>query len=444
MNDKNVISYIPEQTGDKPAAEMGLVRRGLWVYVNQLGLDFSLVLLVSLGYQIFVAVLIALKSLKYVPIFDSLLRQASGWQQMVSYLAAIFVAIIIQAIIVLELAQVVWLYKPDKLKVRLMSGSAWWWVMLGTLLLTIPLDFSLLFLAVAEQPNLDAAWRYVVQNQATGFSVLLLSILNFLTILRCASVMRTSTTEENRRRVEEQLNAVAEEMLLDAGEATRTKAKQIWKELAVNPKQLVPVQNAVFNLLSQNHPELIPPQLGGESWAYDFGSNSFAALPPDVHMALLQNRQRGGNNPKPLSPNQRLTQRLGRVGQVAVENDPQVFWQLPSEHLAQTIGFNLQNNGKPHFVDATVPGQPQYLQKPLDRTALLGSPTEIGAGAEVTGWNSASPRDKVLFAAYLKPVFQQTFGQEFTSVAGADIFQMFDEQELAWHYRVWQKQGGQR
>ena len=66
MHDKNVISYIPEQAGDKPAAEMGLVRRGLWVYVNRLGLDFSLVLLVSLGYQIFVAVLIALKSLKYV------------------------------------------------------------------------------------------------------------------------------------------------------------------------------------------------------------------------------------------------------------------------------------------------------------------------------------------------------------------------------------------
>ena len=66
MSDKNVISYIPEQTVDKPAAEMGLVRRGLWVYVNRLGLDFSLVLLVSLGYQIFVAVLIALKSLKYV------------------------------------------------------------------------------------------------------------------------------------------------------------------------------------------------------------------------------------------------------------------------------------------------------------------------------------------------------------------------------------------
>ena len=97
-------------------------------------------------------------------------------------------------------------------------------------------------------------------------------------------------------------------------------------------------------------------------------------------------------------------------------------------------------------MDATVPGQPQYLQKPLDRTALLGSPTGMGSGAEATSssWNSASPRDKVLFAAYLKPVFQQTFGQEFTPVGGADIFQMFDEQELAWYYREWQKQGGQK
>jgi hypothetical protein len=260
-------------------------------------------------------------------------------------------------------------------------------------------------------------------------------------MLRCASVMRTSTTEENRRRVEEQLSAVAEEMLLDAGEATRSKAKEIWKELAVNPKQLVPVQNAVFNLLSQSHPELIPPQLGGETWAYDFGSNSFAALPPDVHMALLQNRQRSGNN-KPLNPNQRLAQRLGGQGVQGTENDPQVFWQLPPAHLSEAIGFNMQTNGKPHFVDATVPGQTEYLQRPLDRTALLGS--TIGVGATISGWNSATPRDKVLFAAYLKPVFQQSYGQEYTQIAGSDIFQMFDEMELTWHFREWQKQGGQK
>lgn len=443
-NYKNVITYIPEQAGYKPSAEMGLVRRGLWVYVNRMGLDFSLVLLASLGYQTCVAVLIALKSMRYVPVFEQLLEHSQGWQQILSYAAAITVALIIQGILILELAQVVWLYKPDRLKVRLMSGSIWWWVMLGTLLITLPIDFALLFLGIASQPDLATAWHYVVQNQVTGFSVLLLSVLNFLTMLRCASVMRTSTTEENRRRVEEQLSAVAEEMLLDAGEATRTKAKQIWKELAVNPKQLVPVQNAVFNLLTQNHPELIPPQLGGESWAYDFGSNSFAALPPDVHMALLQNRQRGSSS-KPFNPNQRLAQKLGGQSSQPVLNDPQVFWQLPPEHLSEAIGFNMQTNGKPHFVDATGV-HPEYLQRPLDRTALLGNPTGVEAGASVAGpsWNSASPRDKVLFAAYLKPVFKQAFGQEYEQITGSDIFQMFDEMELAWHFREWKKQGGQK
>jgi hypothetical protein len=152
-NDKNVITYIPEQAGDKPSAEMGLVRRGLWVYVNRMGLDFSLVLLVSLGYQACVAVLIALKSMRYVPVFDQLLAHSEGWQQILSYVAAITVALIIQGILILELAQVVWLYKPDRLKVRLMSGSVWWWVMLGTLLITLPLDFTLLFLGIAAQPD---------------------------------------------------------------------------------------------------------------------------------------------------------------------------------------------------------------------------------------------------------------------------------------------------
>ena len=207
-NEQRVIAYVPKDVDDRPASDMGAVRRGLWMYTHKLGLNFSLVLLLSLAYQAFVAVFIAMKGLRSIPIFDNLLK-GEQFLQIIGTIGVIVIAIVIQGLIIAEMAQVVWLRHPDRLKVRLMRGSIWWWIMLVTLLPSIAIDFMLLFLSVTEQTNLDSALRYLARDQVTGLTILLLSILNFLTLLRCASVMRTSTSEEIRRAVEERLNAIA-------------------------------------------------------------------------------------------------------------------------------------------------------------------------------------------------------------------------------------------
>lgn len=465
---QKVITYIPKenQETEEPSSDMGTIRRGLWMYTHKLGLNFSLVLLLALIYQSFVAVFIGLNGMKTIPIFATL-SPTDNTQQILGNVAAIVVAGVIQGLIIAEMAQVVWLRHPDRLKVRLMSGSVWWWIMLVALVVTIVIDFLLLFLSITSKSNLPEAWQSVLRNQMTGFSILLLSILNFLTLLRCASVMRTSTSDEIRREVEERLKAIAEEILIDAGDSARTKAAQVWKKLSVNPQRFIPIHDSVLNLISKNHPTLVPPQLGGDTWAYDFTGNTFAAVPPDVHQALLQNRYRASRDTK--TPFE--------------TDDNQLLWRLPPSDMAEMINFNLETYGKPRFVDITEPENPKFLTRPIEVSALgfntpvvqtstvqnpplanqvtgsmantqplIGSqPTntstqQLIVAADPNFVTNLPPTEKALFGSYLThTVFPHVHGSKFPQgVPDLSIFEVFDNVELQWYYRYWKKQSGTR
>jgi hypothetical protein len=51
-----------------------------------------------------------------------------------------------------------------------------------------------------------------------------------------------------------------------------------------------------------------------------------------------------------------------------------------------------------------------------------------------------SPKEKALFGAYLaKTVFPHVHGEQFITVGGTDIFEVFDEIELQWYFRYWKK-----
>ncbi len=445
-----VITYAPQDTEaeERPASDMGTIRRGLWIYTHKLGLNFSLVLFLALCYQAFMAVFIGMNGVITLPIFKSLRTSDNTAIVVLGNLIAILVAGVIQGLIIAEMAQVVWLRHPDRLKVRLMSGSIWWWIMLVALILTIGIDFLLLFLSITGAETLAAAWQASLRYQMNGLTILLLAILNFLTLLRCASVMRTSTSEEIRKEVEARLKAIAEEILIDAGDSARQKASKVWKKLSVDPQRFVPIHDSVLNLISSQHPNMVPPELGGSTWAYDFSGNTFAALPADLHQALLQNRYRATNNP--------------RTHLQSEEN--QMLWKLPPTDMAEMIGYNLDTYGQPKFVDITEPDQPKFMSKPIDMTSLgfqtnhgplqtvstqsLAQPTDMSQSqvtpvlpmSSIIG--TLQPMEKALFSVYLSNVvFPAVHHTNFPAGSSINIFDVFDEVDLQYYFRFWKKNG---
>lgn len=125
-------------------------------------------------------------------------------------------------------------------------------VVLGVL---VAFDFLLLFMAMTGARDLVTAWNLSAVDQLTWFSTFGLLIMNLLTLLRCASVMNTSTTELSRRAVEERTKAIAEEILIDDGDATRSEALKVWRQLGTNPQKFVPLTEAVLALIHQAHPD---------------------------------------------------------------------------------------------------------------------------------------------------------------------------------------------
>jgi hypothetical protein len=455
--------------------EAGILKGWLRYYTDHLGMNFTLVLLLSLCYQAFVAFFIAGSGLRQLPFFKQLPRD-EPLPQILSWTGALIAALVIQGLLIAELAQVVWLRRPDRLKVRLMSDSVWWWIMLVGLVLTATFDFGLLMLAITGQSDLAAAWDLMRRNQANFFTIGLLALLNILTLLRCASVMKTSTSEEIRQEVEERLRAIAEEMLLDAADSTRHKATKVWKNLSVDPHKFVPLSNAVLDLVSQQHPDLVPPDLGGDSWAYDPRGNSLVVLPPEVHQALMNSGYRGKGR--------------GRGSRVEVEEgedgeEGTILWRLGSDRLAQYIGHSLQLAGRPRLVDATNPDDIRYLSRPVrlpqeyeydegeeaiedyndyeynlnqrvatstrGRGSSYPRRTQSGraghaqahsqpqAGEPVQHFvRSLAPTEKALFAAYLtNTVFPNVHGQPFPAMPDLTIWEVFDRVELEWYYRYW-------
>lgn len=449
--------------GGSEVREAGRLRGWLRYYTDHLGMNFTLVLLLSLSYQGFVAFFIAGSGLRQLPFFkqlpqDELLPQFLGWT------FALIATLVIQGLLIAELAQVVWLRRPDRLKVRLMSDSIWWWIMLIGLLLTATFDFGLLMLAITGQSEVSLAWDMMRRNQTNFFTIGLLALLNVLTLLRCASVMKTSSSEEIRQEVEERLRAIAEEILLDAGDSARLKATKVWKNLSVDPRKFVPLSNAVFELVSQQHPGLVPPDLGGDSWAYDPRGNSLVVLPPDLHQALMNSDYRARGR----------SRRQEGIGVGAEEGEEgTILWRMGSDRQAEYIGHSLQLAGRPRLVDATNPDAIRYLSRrvqlpqeyeseDVDEEAYndyrdgdnrrlaarrsAGRPGQLPPSSqpqpEEAGVRqfvrSLPPTEKALFGAYLTDtVFPSVHGQRFPQMAELSIWQVFDRVELEWYYRHW-------
>ena len=436
-----VITYVPrEESGD--GKEMGSLRRGVSFYTNQLGMNFTLVLCVSLFFQVFVAVFICLNGIRTLSVINHL----SSSTLVINGLS-LLLGLITQGLIIAEMAQVVWLRRPDKLKVRLMSDSFWWWVMLLALIISTGIDFFLLFLSVTGTSDLVAAWEVACKNQMAFATNLLFTILNLLTLLRCASVMRTSTSEEIRQEVEERLKAIAEEILIDAGDSARQKATKVWSQLSVDPQRFIPLHDSVFELISKQHPELVPSQLGGEGWAYDFSGNTFAALPPDVYRALLRAKQ--------------STKERRKVS--TFDDSGSHLWQAGPDDLAGLVGFNLETFGKPGFVDMTDPEQPRFVTRPMNMGAVGNLPapapsatmvipnpnqTMAGASASRLQFNEAgqitrlSAGEYSRFVTYLSWIFKQKEKVMFQPTPDVpNIVEAFERYELEYHYGEFIKGG---
>jgi hypothetical protein len=434
----DIITYVPQAASDTPSPDMGTVRRAVWLYTHKLGLEFTLVLILSLGYQVLVAIYIGIRALRNIPLLAWIPTDIPAWQ-LVGYAAAILAGVFVQGLLVAELAQVVWMRRTDRLKIRLMSDSIWWWVHLGVLVTVIGLDFLLLFMAVTGTTDIGRGWHEANASQMTFIADMLLTILNMLTLLRCAAVMRTSTSEENRREVEERLTAIADELLLDAGDATREQAQQVWRTLNADPRKFLPLQDAVLDILRRNHPDLLPSELGGDTWCYDFTGNTFAALPPDLHLAMSQSR--------------------GKRDRFSDE-DQRRLWSLPPLDVSELIAFNFDSLGRPRFVDLTDPTNPEYVYHSPNFEALVTPPgsnrngrtTKAPAGAKATAPDpltttfadresflmALEDADKVRFASYLKrEAFRQKYNEDWTEGAGVEIWKTFDLVELQYLYKQW-------
>jgi hypothetical protein len=432
-----VIAYMPKEEGSDQMAEMGAFRRGIWFYTNKLGLEFNLVLSLSFAFQVVIACYIGMKGMKTLPILTELDKLNS----LIASIIAVITALFMQALLIAELAQVIWLRHPDKLKVRLQAGSIWWWLMLFALIVSTLINFLLLFLSVTGKDNLGEAWKASTTNQQSGFITLLLCLLSFLTMLRCASVMKTATSAEIKKEVREKLEAIATEMLLDAGEATRTQAMTVWANLNVNPTKFLPLQDTVLKLLSEQYPDIVPAEIIGDSWGYDFGGNALARVPPALHHALMQTRHRA------------VDERL---------NNLDYLWKQPPSALAEMIAYNLEAFGSPKYIDATNPEQPRFLTQhrvnldqfePATYTETEAEPiTEAKSEIAIQEKETLSegeifaknlkPAERVQFGLYLSEVIfpARNNGRVFPTNANVSIYACFDLVDLQWYLKYYRSQ----
>ncbi len=100
------------------------------------------------------------------------------------------------------------------------------------------------------------------------------------------------------------------------------------------------------------------------------------------------------------------------------------------------IEYNLDSYGQPKIVDMTEPEKPKYLNTPVNLCQVSNESNPTPG----VSWKNASGREKVLFASYLaRKIYPETYGEEYMQVAGTDIFEMFDEDELQYYFKRWKK-----
>lgn len=425
---------------EEDVMELGHLRRAAYFYTNKLGQNFTLVLALSLAYQCFIGIFVGVRAIRYLPVL-SWLPQDNAALNLVGLVAGVILGVLFQLLIIAESAQFAWIYRPDRLKNQLMQSSSWWWL-IGLVLLGVTLvDFLMIFMGITGTVNLGDSWNRTLTDNMTLIVNSLIMALTLLTLLRCAVVMRTTTVEQNKKLVEEQIQTIAEELFLGSGEATKKQAQAVWRKLNVDPSRFIPLQEAVIAQIAVSHPHLLNPQLGGDTWAYDFTGNTFVALPPDLHQALAAGRRRALKSS---------------------QSEMHELWSLTPQELAYTIAYNLQTLGKPRVVDATDPEmEPEYIYQPPNLAAIAPnsprlSPSNLSAiknrpvgttvepeeadplqdqFADQEAWWLAVPKKhKTDFYRLLGQAYLRLKGAPFNENIGLRLYEEFSLNQLKYYY----------
>ncbi len=474
---QRVNDYLPEEILEKDRDEV-ISKGGLWNLIRRFGLTFNLVLLLALAYQGLITVFIALNGLKTIPLLANA-SPPNNTRQLFTNIAAILLAAILQGLLLTEIYLAIRL-RPNALDRQpaldgqptpdrpftagwqfatdmpadpdLPPHSALWWSLaLATLFVTVGLDLGLLFLSLTGKATLGAAWQAYNNTPTLGFIFLPAAILNLLTLFCGAILIHTASARAGDD--EDGFKAFAEAFLVDAGSRLRAKVVKIWRKLGVDPLRFIPVNASALKLLASRCPEIFPPQSNGDNWAYDFSGNIFAALPPDVHKALLQN-----------------IYRLGKDGEDIFDADGnRLLWRLPASDIADMIARNIEIYGQPRFVDITNPNRPKILTgfnslnprpagvgRPLARLAAPRKSQSAAVMEPLIASQFVSPNkafaagltqaERALFGSYLtNTVFPHARGTRYPQdLPDMSIFEAFDLEDMLWYYRYWKKQTGTR
>lgn len=431
--DVNEEEDAPPETGE-PAADSAFFDQDLPVYSPKPGLNLNPPLLLALAFQVFLAGLVGLNGLKFFPFFNNF--PSSGTGQLFGNIAALALAGLIQVGLVAGVAQVAKL-----------DGTIWRWLTLGPLVGAVGVDLLLVFLAVTGGVSLPDGWQAGLKTPAGGVLFLAFAFLNIPSLFYSAQLLDQTGDEATRRKIEEKLRFIAAQMLTDADPKTQARAVRVWMKLGVNPLRFIPLHDSVLALLMANFTDKLPPYLGEAHWAYDFDSHTFAAIPADVHEALLGYAH--------------------RLGQGDSDDNTSLLWRLLPAEMVELLGHNLRALGKPRFIDITNPNRPRSLNRLIEMGALGYNEAKKDPSLDakkakkpVAALQPAStirprtpnqifvasltPAERALFGSYLtRTVFPHVRGAQYPpDVPDLSIFEAFDMSELLGNYSYWKKQAG--
>jgi hypothetical protein len=351
-------------TNNTAPMQPGHKRGFLWRYIYELGRNYDAVLRMSLIFQVVLALLLAFASKDVLPGISELARPGAGagagtgsfeWQGVVgwvlSFLAAFAVAIIIQFLLIVELGQIVWQRRLERLRVQMLQKSFWWWLMLGGLAVTCLMDILIIFLSFTGRRDLGGAWQVATNNNFTILMAILVCALSFLTALRCAFVMNTTSLDEVRAEIRSELDTLALEVFLDVNDHVRDLSRQALSQANIDLSSFVPLSGRELEQLLASFTDLLPKvwlENAITSVGYDFGGNRLVAIPPETHTKLENERRRA------------------QLGQGVMSRNP----NYREPQIVPHIKRNIVERGKPSAVEITDPDLgPVTYRRPLQRPA---------------------------------------------------------------------------
>jgi hypothetical protein len=376
-------------------------KRGfLWRYIYELGRNYDAVLRMSLIFQVVLALLLAFASREVLPGISELARLGGGangttsagaaagtsvsnfeWSSVVgwglSFVAAFVVAVIIQFLLIVELGQIVWQRRLERLRVQMLQKSFWWWMMLGGLAVTCLMDILIIFLSFTGRRDLGGAWQVATNNNFTILMAILVCALSFLTALRCAFVMNTTSLDEVRAEIRSELDTLALEVFLDVNDHVRDLSRQALSQANIDLSSFVPLSGRELEQLLASFTDLLPKvwlENAITSVGYDFGGNRLVAVPPETHTKLENERRRA------------------QLGQGVMSRNP----NYREPQIVPYIKRNIVERGKPIAIEITDPELgPVTYRRPLQRPApsapapVSGSTPTRPASAAASGVGGA-------------------------------------------------------